>query len=87
MHPDFLVRPVILRAHGQVVDIFELPEDGLGSTLPSIGQNDLLGRPVVLIGDQETLTEHFGFELGQGGMVDPPGQALRPGPLLVVRDL
>jgi len=87
MDADLVVRPVVLRADSQVADIFELAEDGFRPALPTIGQDDLLSRPGMLIGDQDPLAEDLRFQLLEGGVVDPPRQPVGPGPLAIVCDL
>ena len=87
MDADLLVSPVVLWAHGQVTDIFELAKDGFRPALPSMGQNDLLRGPRVPIGDEDSLAEDLRFQRLEGGVIDPPGQPVGPPPLPVVDDL
>jgi hypothetical protein len=63
MHAHLLIRPVILGPHGQVVDILQLAKDRLRTALPTIGENNILGGPRVLIRDEGPLAEHFRFQV------------------------
>ena len=84
MHAHLLLRPVVWGPHGQVVDILPWAKDRLRTALPTIGENNILGRPRVLIRDEDPLAAHFRCQVEQRGVVDPPGSALSTGLLRVV---
>src|SRR6266702_4780623 len=71
---DVVLGPVEHRAEGGGAGVFHLPEGGLGLGLGPVGGDDLGGRPVVMIGDQDMLAEDLLFERGVAILVDVPGE-------------
>ena len=71
---DVVLGPVEHRAEGGDAGVFHLPEGGLGLGLGPVGGDDLGGRPVVVVGDQDVLAEDLFFQGGAGGRVDVPGE-------------
>src|SRR5258708_4693016 len=82
---DVVLGPVEHRAEGGDAGVFHLPEGGLGLGLGPVGGDDLGGRPVVVVCDQDVLAEDLFFQGGAGAGVDVPGEAVgfwaAPGPL------
>ena len=78
MPAHLLVRPMILRAHGQGVHILALPERRLGLTLPLRGDNDVVRRPGMLIRHQQAVAKDLGFQRVQGRLIDRPFETVGP---------
>ena len=55
MYPDFVVGPVVHRAEGDHVRVFELAEAGFGFGLGSVGGDDVGDGPGVAVGEQDPL--------------------------------
>src|SRR5258707_2993384 len=73
---DVVLGPVEHRAEGGDAGVFHLPEGGLGLGLGPVGGDDLGGRPVVVVCDQDVLAEDLFFQGGAGAGVDVPGEAV-----------
>ena len=61
VHADFLFGPVVHRGEGDQVAVFELPEAFFDVGLGAVGGDDLGGRPVVAVGEQDSFAEVLVF--------------------------
>lgn len=78
--PDLLIGPM---KHGLPADerrVFHLLEGGLDVVLRPIGEDDLVGGPVGLVGEEDALAEHPRLEVGVGRVVQPVAHAAGPSP-------
>ena len=66
MNSDLLVRPVMLWLPLDAVFILHLTKRCFDVVLAPVGQDDLVGAPVVVVGKQECLAEQGSLELLPG---------------------
>src|SRR5438034_10552608 len=66
MDTDFLIGPMIERLPTHEVGILHGAEGSLHMMLTAVRQNDLLGRELVVVGEQNSSSEGAGDELLQG---------------------
>src|SRR2546429_4519680 len=66
MDTDFLIGPMIERLPTHEVGILHGAEGSLHMMLTAVRQNDLLGRPLVVVGEQNSSSQGGGDELLQG---------------------
>ena len=57
VHMDLVVGPMVLRAYGEVLVVFALAKYCFDLALAAVGEKDVLGGPVVSVGDHDPLTE------------------------------
>jgi len=71
MHVDFLVGPVVLGPESQVLVVFDLAKDGFDLALAPVGQDDILGGPLVTVRDNDPLAEDLRLQMLESGVIDP----------------
>jgi hypothetical protein len=67
---DVVVGRVVHGAEGDHVGVFELAEGEFGLGLAAVAGHHVGDRPVLAVGDQDTLAEDLGFQVGAGLVVD-----------------
>ena len=70
---EFLIGPVVLGSQGDVDGVLEVCEDGFYGSLTSVGADDLGGRPVVAVGDEDDAAEGVTIESIEGVAVEGVG--------------
>jgi hypothetical protein len=73
MDVEFLIGPVVLRPQGDVDGVLEVGEDGFDGGLAAVGADDVGGRPVVAVCDEDDAAEGVLIEGVEGVGVEGVG--------------